>query len=177
MRLVAYHFRAPPDVRAVNLTDPHVRWGAVILADTAATHDDLVAVASRVASATVTSRVELGSNNLLNSPRLPGSQFTDAGLRSPSRLEFTRGAGPEAAAEVRLWNVTVKLQPSERLASSYTPDALSLHVSRNLTCSEVGGLRNQTASTSWNCLVSREVNGTAVVPSLLQVNGKPVPGV
>jgi hypothetical protein len=46
-----------------------------------------------------------------------------------------------------------------------------LFVRRNLTCSEQGGRFNQSAHTSWNCLVRREVNGSAIIPTTLEVNG------
>ena len=50
--------------------------------------------------------------------------------------------------------------------------AVTLGVRRNLTCSEAGGLRNQTVHTQWNCLLSRTINGSEIVPGPLRVNGE-----
>jgi hypothetical protein len=47
-------------------------------------------------------------------------------------------------------------------------------VARNLTCSERGGLRNQSTHTMWDCLLRRRVDGVEIVPGPLRVNGVPV---
>ena len=71
-----------------------------------------------------------------------------------SRLDVDRDGGGTT------WAVSVSVQG--------TP---TLGVRRNMTCSEVGGVRNQTVNTQWNCLLSRTINGTEVVPGPLRVNG------
>ena len=48
----------------------------------------------------------------------------------------------------------------------------NLSVARNLTCSERGGLRNQTVHTQWDCLLRRRVDGAELVPGPLRVNGR-----
>ena len=51
-------------------------------------------------------------------------------------------------------------------------DGHQLDVLRNLTCSETPGLvANQTVHQRWNCLISRSVNGSEIVPGPLKVNG------
>ena len=57
------------------------------------------------------------------------------------------------------------------LHSAAVKGMATLGVRRNMTCSEVGGVRNQTVNTQWNCLLSRTINGTEIVPGPLRVNG------
>ena len=70
-----------------------------------------------------------------------------------------------AGGSEKYWDVSAQI-------SDY---GTSLFVRRNLTCSERGGRFNQSVHTSWNCLMRREVNGSAVVPTTLEVNGVSIP--
>lgn len=128
VRLTAQHFSSQ---KATNITDTHVRFGALFLADTVADHEALVRLALEAQQTTISS-VEL--------PSVDGS--------------------------FRQWAVSASI-----------PGNVSLAVVRNLTCTEASGVgpRNQTIHTRWNCLMSRQVNGTDVVPGPLRVNGQPVP--
>ena len=51
--------------------------------------------------------------------------------------------------------------------------SVTLEVRRDLVCS-LGGVRNQSVHTSWNCLTARRVNGQDIVPDEFKVNGAPL---
>ena len=59
------------------------------------------------------------------------------------------------------WDVSVNIKKYET----------ELFVRRNLTCSEQGGMYNQSIHTSWNCLVERAVNSSSIIPTTLEVDG------
>ena len=52
--------------------------------------------------------------------------------------------------------------------------SVTLEVGRDLVCS-MGGVRNQSVHTSWNCLTARRVNGQDIVPDEFKVNGATLP--
>ncbi len=106
-----------------------------------------------------------------------------AGADAATRGRVVRGLVSEvAAAEISstvgvdadgsaVWTASARIAAADSAA-----DALELSVQRNLTCASAGGLRNQTVHTSWNCLVSRRVDGADVaVPRRLTINGAPAP--
>ena len=165
MRLVAYHMEQFPPGQGVFITASHVAYHALIVADVcdadnddAAANSCLEALAERVAAA------QCHANTSSVADNSGAESFTvrfvacavgpkPSPLRSPPELAVGSSAGggeADGAAVLEVW--------------------------RNLTCSE-GGRHNQTAATSWNCLVARAVNGeSARPPALLVVNGETVVG-
>jgi len=156
IRLVAYHFRGrymPAHVDAhgaygVPDEDTHLRFGALIKA--AAVPD--------------------GADE---------TRVVEALLASLAAAEIS--AAETVSDGSKLWGVTARLDPSEPIPTRGTGapgSTLSLSVTRNLTCSSgLADNHNQSIHTRWNCLVSREVNGEAVVPGLLTINGELAPAI
>jgi hypothetical protein len=73
-------------------------------------------------------------------------------------------ADPHSGTSYEVWNTSAQIE-----------DVPVLSVTRNLTCSEAGGLRNQTEHTQWDCLLRREVGGVEIIPGPFRVNGRRVP--
>ena len=145
VRLVARHADASYAPAGPGV-DTHLRWAAVMKVAEVNSDADFRAIVLDVFASTVTTSDTVTSANLGPPPPVPH---------------------PHAARAYASWEVTARVNTDG--------GTTLLSVGRNLTCSEAGGLGNQSVHTSWSCLTSRMLNGTEIIPPHLTVNGQLAP--
>eukprot|EP00041_Stephanoeca_diplocostata_P024140 m.604307 g.604307 ORF g.604307 m.604307 type:complete len:379 (+) comp22459_c0_seq4:2006-3142(+) len=151
MRLVAYHLSGLHSPVPIN--NSHIRWGALMVADS-------------TPACTALTDATRGTRS--------------CGKRTADLLYLAeRVASAEVSSFVdessNTWHARAVLRQDNSGSRQQSQRAdVNLLVVRDLGCSEKGAIRNQSIHTSWNCLVSRSVNGQEVVPVPLHVNGQPV---
>ena len=169
MRLTCEHFG--PFASPRNVSERHIRYAALFLADVASDDVALAALTRRVRDAEAISSTADSSLPGVRAESRHGTEASIEGWRATDSGDIAvwRGGSQSdthesasAAPTSKEWRVQVR-----------DGSGTSLLVRHNLTCAEAGTLAP--GKTPWNCLLQRAINGSDVVPTTLTVNGDAVP--
>ena len=179
VRLVARHADASYAPAGPGI-DTHLRWAAVMKVAEVDSDADFRALVLDVLASKVTTSdtVARTPSNPDPSPPVPeskrkseGSGDGDGGSDGDDDGDGDGDGGSDGGSDG--WSEYVSWEVTAHINTEGGSTLLS--VGRNLTCSEAGGLRNQSIHTSWSCLTSRMLNGTEIIPPHLTVNGQLAP--
>jgi hypothetical protein len=177
-RLVGYHWR--PAAGAENGYEPDardtaVRWGGLFKAGAVpAAQRSGEASESEASGAGAGAGTEVEDGDAvvrrLVAEVAAAAIANEVAQVNPNSRVWVASAALASAVPAAVW----QRQPGASASAPRQVPAL-LSVERNLTCSTDGGPRNQSAHTAWNCLLSRAIDGQAVVPGHLTINGQLAP--